>query len=235
MEEKESKNKFQLIALWLIVASWILRGLTTGEFLDVSGLLFLIAIFLYKLIGKYNPTEVLKIGGIKRAKITTLLLYVLGTILISFVLCSWILPKILNVDGNRIAQLSRSFLEAGKSKKYPKPIAMINLLNYFLYGTFMEEFIFRGLILRRLLLKYHSNVANIIQAVIFGSAHLLGVMSMPTNYKIFMFISPTICGLMLGYAYIKTDNNLTIPWIAHYLVNTIPLIVYFIFGMIMVA
>lgn len=79
---------------------------------------------------------------------------------------------------------------------------MIEILNFHIYGTFFEEFIFRGLILRKLL-KYNFYVANIIQAVIFGSLHLLGVMNMSMNYKLFMFISLTIGGLMLGYIYIK--------------------------------
>ena len=154
MEEKESKNKFQLVALWLIVASWLLRGLITGMFFGNREFLFLVLLLLYKLIGKLNPTEVLKIWGIKRAKITTLLLYVSGTILMAYVFASWILPKIMNVDVNKLAQLPNYYSMTEEiSKKYNKLIGIIGSMSYYVYQTFFEEFIFRGLIMRKLLLN----------------------------------------------------------------------------------
>jgi membrane protease YdiL (CAAX protease family) len=54
--------------------------------------------------------------------------------------------------------------------------------------------------------------------------------NLPANMKIFMLVSPTIGGLLLGYAYAKTDNNLTVPWLLHFLVNLTPDVLLVIFN-----
>ncbi|MGC9090005.1 MAG: hypothetical protein ACP5IV_07690 [Caldisericia bacterium] len=144
--------------LLLIFGSWIIRGIIWRKF----DFIFLVILLLYKFIGNLNPTEVLKIYGVKRVKIIILLLYALGITSIAFIVCSWILPKIMNIDVNKFTQLKSDFkIVELMSKKYPKIIIMMEILNFHIYGTFFEEFIFRGLILRRLL-KYNFYVANII-------------------------------------------------------------------------
>lgn len=90
------------------------------------------------------------------------------------------------------------------------------------YGTFFEEFIFRGLILRYLI-KYNFILANIVQASLFGFLHLAVSLTMdiPLSYKLFLAIYPTLIGLVLGYGYKKSGQNLFVTWTAHYCVNTV--------------
>ena len=239
--KQEKNNKFQPAVLWLIFVSWIISIPVVGRVINgfIVFIFLLIVFLLYGIKSKLEPKEVLKICGIRRAKITTLLLYALGTVAIAFTFCSWILPKILNMDVNRFIQLTNYYSEIDEiSKEYGKLINIIGWMSFYVYQTFFEEFIFRGLIMRKLLSKYNFWISNIVQAVIFGSLHLLNLLSMtniPMNYKIFIFLSPTIGGLLLGYAYGKTDNNLITPWIAHYLANAIPDMLYILFGIVMVT
>jgi membrane protease YdiL (CAAX protease family) len=101
-----------------------------------------------------------------------------------------------------------------------------NVLN-----AFMEEGLFRGVMLNLNRIKFSVGMSNWLQALLFGAWHLVwvvkwyqtGVVSTPNEIglgNVANFL-PQIClGLVWGYAYLKTDNLWT-AWIAHALTNTV--------------
>ena len=97
-------------------------------------------------------------------------------------------------------------------------------------NSFMEEGLFRGVMLNlnRMRLSFAKSIW--LQAVLFGAWHLVwvvkwyqtGVVSTPGEIGMGIVANflPQIClGLVWGYAYLKTDNLWT-AWIAHTLTNT---------------
>lgn len=98
-------------------------------------------------------------------------------------------------------------------------------------NSFMEEGLFRGVMLNlsRVRLSFVKSIW--LQAALFGVWHLVwvakwyqtGVVSTPGEIGLGIVANflPQIClGLVWGYAYLKTDNLWT-AWIAHTLTNTI--------------
>ncbi|MCS7204926.1 MAG: CPBP family intramembrane metalloprotease [Leptospiraceae bacterium] len=80
-----------------------------------------------------------------------------------------------------------------------------------------EEYFFRGIILSNLV-KYHSpSFSNILQALLFGFAHL----------NPFQVLYAFPIGILFGYLYLKT-KNLWIPMVLHIFVNSISLIFSFV-------
>jgi len=73
----------------------------------------------------------------------------------------------------------------------------------------LEEFLFRGIILRALLKKYSPWKAILISALIFGIFHL----------NPWQFLYATILGIYLGYIYWKT-RSLFYPILIHWLLNS---------------
>jgi uncharacterized protein len=97
-------------------------------------------------------------------------------------------------------------------------------------NSFMEEGLFRGVMLNLNRVQLSFAKSNWLQAVLFGTWHLVwvvkwyqtGVVSTPGEIGLGIVANflPQIClGLVWGYAYLKTDN-LWIAWIAHTLTNT---------------
>jgi membrane protease YdiL (CAAX protease family) len=97
-------------------------------------------------------------------------------------------------------------------------------------NSFMEEGLFRGVMLNLNRIRLSLGKSNWLQAALFGMWHLVWVVkwvqtgSVSTPGEIGMAIVanflPQIClGLVWGYAYLKTDNLWT-AWIAHTLTNT---------------
>jgi membrane protease YdiL (CAAX protease family) len=97
-------------------------------------------------------------------------------------------------------------------------------------NSFMEEGLFRGVMLNLYRLRLSLAKSNGLQALLFGSWHLIWVVKwyqtgiVSTSGEIGMGIVanflPQIClGLVWGYAYLKTDNLWT-AWFAHTLTNT---------------
>ncbi len=98
-------------------------------------------------------------------------------------------------------------------------------------NSFMEEGLFRGVMLNLYRMRLSFAKANWLQAALFGTWHLVwvikwyqtGVVSTPGQIGMAVVSNflPQIClGLVWGYAYMKTDNLWT-AWIAHTLTNTI--------------
>lgn len=97
-------------------------------------------------------------------------------------------------------------------------------------NSFMEEGLFRGVMLKLNRVQLSFARSNWLQALLFGAWHLIwvvkwyqtGVVSTPNEIGLGIVANflPQIClGLVWGYAYFKTDNLWT-AWIAHTLTNT---------------
>lgn len=97
-------------------------------------------------------------------------------------------------------------------------------------NSFMEEGLFRGVMLNLNRVKLSIGKSNWLQAFLFGAWHLVwvikwyqsGIVSTPGEISMGVVANflPQIClGLVWGYAYLKTDNLWT-AWIAHTLTNT---------------
>ena len=97
-------------------------------------------------------------------------------------------------------------------------------------NSFMEEGLFRGVMLNLNRMRLSFAKSNWLQALLFGAWHLVwvvkwyqtGVVSTPGEIGMGIVANflPQIClGLVWGYAYMKT-NNLWTAWFAHTLTNT---------------
>jgi membrane protease YdiL (CAAX protease family) len=97
-------------------------------------------------------------------------------------------------------------------------------------NSFMEEGLFRGVMLKLNRMRLSFAKSNWLQAVLFGAWHLVwvlkwvqtGAVSTPGEIGLGIVANflPQIClGLVWGYAYLKTDNLWTV-WAAHTLTNT---------------
>jgi membrane protease YdiL (CAAX protease family) len=97
-------------------------------------------------------------------------------------------------------------------------------------NSFMEEGLFRGVMLNLNRMRLSLAKSNWLQAFLFGTWHLVwvvkwyqtGIVSTPGEIGMGVVANflPQIClGLVWGYAYMKT-NNLWTAWFAHTLTNT---------------
>ena len=97
-------------------------------------------------------------------------------------------------------------------------------------NSFMEEGLFRGVMLNLNRMRLSFWKSNGLQALLFGAWHLVwvvkwvqtGIVSTPGEIGMGIVANflPQIClGLVWGYAYLKTDNLWT-AWMAHTLTNT---------------
>jgi membrane protease YdiL (CAAX protease family) len=97
-------------------------------------------------------------------------------------------------------------------------------------NAFMEEGLFRGVMIRLFRVKLAPWRANLLQAFLFGLWHLPWVLKWHQTGQIeahggillaalFQFLPMLLVGIAWGYFYMKTDS-LWVPWIAHFLNNT---------------
>jgi membrane protease YdiL (CAAX protease family) len=98
-------------------------------------------------------------------------------------------------------------------------------------NAFMEEGLFRGVMVRLFRVKLPPWRANALQAFLFGLWHLPWVLKWYQTGQIeahggillatlYQFLPMLLVGVAWGYFYIKTDS-LWVPWIAHLLNNTV--------------
>ena len=100
------------------------------------------------------------------------------------------------------------------------------------FNAFMEESIFRGLILPHIMLKFSFWKANVLQAFLFGLAHLVFPLSSwlwgqatagaAVSEAAFLLIFTTLGGLVFGYLYYRTGSLWTAVF-AHLIDNVIGL------------
>ena len=98
-----------------------------------------------------------------------------------------------------------------------------------LVNSFMEEGLFRGIMLTHFRLRLSPWRANLLQGIIFGLWHLAwpiwrlvyGHADLPAvlSESLFILAGSTVSGLLYGYLYLKTDS-LWAGWIAHTINNT---------------
>jgi membrane protease YdiL (CAAX protease family) len=98
-----------------------------------------------------------------------------------------------------------------------------------LINSFMEEGLFRGVMLTHFRLRLSPWRANLLQAVVFGLWHLAwpiwrlvyghADLAAVSSEAIVIVLASTVSGLAYGYLFQKTDS-LWAPWIAHTISNT---------------
>jgi len=82
-----------------------------------------------------------------------------------------------------------------------------------------EELLFRGLLFRALLQRYHVNVAAIVSALVFAVVHIDVAVSQPLA-----LVGLTLVGVVLAHAYQRT-GSLLVPIAGHAAFNGITLVV----------
>lgn len=238
METDIRNKRLAYGSIILILISWLAKNFIFSggsPNIDLS-ILFVILVFLFfRWKFRYQVVDTLSTIGIKPLSRSDFLKYVLLIVVISYAL-SFTLSGVLGLNLTNLYMQQKSLNPSGPLRiitHYSLPTATIALLLYSIYGTFSEELFFRGIILRWLM-KYNFWMANIIQAVLFGFAHLALILALPAqlsaSYKAFTFLLPFIMGLVLGFFYKKTKNNLLVTWVGHYIVNTISWLVFLYFG-----
>ena len=100
------------------------------------------------------------------------------------------------------------------------------------FNAFMEETIFRGVILPHLMLRFRFWQANVLQALLFGLAHLVFPLSSWASGQVTageaaaeaasLLLFTTIGGLVFGYLYYRTDSLWTAVF-AHLIDNVMGL------------
>jgi membrane protease YdiL (CAAX protease family) len=98
------------------------------------------------------------------------------------------------------------------------------------FNAFMEEAIFRGVVLPHLMVKFRFWKANVLQAFLFGLAHLVfplqswvsgqATAGEAAAQAMMLLISATVGGLVFGYLYYRTDSLWTAVF-AHLIDNGI--------------
>jgi len=101
-----------------------------------------------------------------------------------------------------------------------------------LFNAFMEESIFRGVVLPQLMLRFRFWMANTLQAFLFGLAHLVFPLSRWANGQVTateaaaeavtLLLFTTVGGLVFGYLYYRTGSLWTALF-AHLIDNSIGL------------
>jgi membrane protease YdiL (CAAX protease family) len=100
------------------------------------------------------------------------------------------------------------------------------------FNAFMEEAIFRGVILPQLMLRFPFWLANVLQAFLFGLAHLVFPLHSWLSGQALageaaaeaglLLVLTTVGGLVFGYLYYRTDSLWTAV-LAHFIDNVIGL------------
>lgn len=101
--------------------------------------------------------------------------------------------------------------------------ALPTILVYAFFNTALpEELLFRGFLLKRLANKFGFNIANLIQAFLFGLVHGVIFFSLVGVAKaIFIIVFTGTIAWFMGYINEKSSNGSIIPsWIIHATSNT---------------
>jgi len=144
----------------------------------------------------------------------------------------------LNIIGQKaVLALSAADIYSGTTGSSVWFILLLLVGNFI--NSFMEEGLFRGIMLRNFRIRYSFLKANLLQATFFAVWHLVQpIKHYQTGQADLMgalmesgviFISSGIIGLVFGYLYLKT-NSLWTPWIAHTINNTVLNFVYIKMG-----
>ena len=164
-------------------------------------LLFLISRILRKKYSIY-PEEKLFSFSVKKALILILLMFFTAILL------------------SRLYRLIFIFIDYKKQVQYPiSPLIKVYHLDV-LWGIYMvilppivEEYFFRGIVLKSLSIKYSNNVANIIASLLFASVH----------FRLIYFPYLFLISYLIGYAYLNT-KNLKYAILMHFINNLVAVV-----------
>ena len=171
----------------------ILNYLLNGS---VSILSMLLPAVIFIVIFKLQPTNIIITKQVKPA------------VGISFFLIGTTICLLANFPSNWISAILENFGFQGSSQSIPVvPTIPMNALATAVVPPFVEEFLFRGVILSQFR-KYGDFFAVIASALLFGLLH--------RNFSQIVFAF--ICGLALGITLVRT-NNIWIPVGIHMFVN----------------
>lgn len=228
-------NNFPAKIFTALVSSWLLTNfvLKAGSGFDMTFFVFLLIVSFYCTHLKTGLSGVLMYTGLKPFRRRTIIAAA-GLAAAVFVL-SRLLVVVLQVDLVEITFKQKSVGQMGyqAALAFSPLIASAALTLQTFWVTFFEEFFYRGILLR-VIEPYHLLTAQLLQALLFGFVHVAGSLGagLSVNSLAYLFLYPAMAGLLLGYAYLRTGNNLTLIWTAHFIVNTVSWLVYVNTGVI---
>lgn len=222
-------NKYYAEVMALLSLSWLLTNFVfrVGSGLDVTFFVFLLLLSFYRTSGTAGFFRIFEQTGLRLPDRRTLALTALlaGMILAA----DRLLAMTLKVDMADLVSRQKSVGQIGYlvAKTYAAPAASAILVILTFWSTFFEELFFRGILLR-VITPYHRLTAQLLQAILFGFLHVAGSLSvgLPGNALWFLFLYPTLSGLLLGHFYLREGHSLTLVWSAHCLVNIITWLLY---------
>ena len=177
-------------------------------------------------LGAWNLRAALRSVGLKRGNMTTGLWWAVA---VGLALSE--LQLVLSRNSGEILNL----LSSGKAF-YLFPLSVVLML--FTAGT-TEEFFFRGVLQTRLQMRLRSNIAAIaVTSVLFGLYHLPYAYLNPRwpshgNWPEALgaaFGQGVPMGLILGFIYARTKNNLVACALVHALINSFPAMLFIKIG-----
>lgn len=125
----------------------------------------------------------------------------------------------------QVAIYLRGPMEAAESQYNGMGAAAIpSILVYsFIQTALSEEILFRGFLLKRVSAKFGFLTGTLVQAIIFGSVHLLMVWGQFDFLAGFMIVVyPMVVAIAFSYINEKLSDKSILPsWIIHGLINTI--------------
>lgn len=132
--------------------------------------------------------------------------YMIGTLIICEIIGAIVYKFILDGEWNRSTSAGMGIIGI--------PAA---ILNSFVHTAFSEEILFRGFIQKRLQSVLDFKVATIIQAILFGFAHIVLIFDKINFVEgVALVVFPIIPGIMIAYINEKKADGSIIPgWIMH--------------------
>ena len=131
--------------------------------------------------------------------VSIIILFSLGTALISLYIISLIAPSFIN---SLLTQVPK---DPGSQESLSTLTIVLSWIATVIVAPITEEFLFRGIILQRWATKWNIQVALLLSSLFFGILHA-------------NFVGLSMFGLVMGVLYIKT-RTLVVPIICHALNN----------------
>ncbi|MCL5046512.1 MAG: CPBP family intramembrane metalloprotease [Actinobacteria bacterium] len=210
------------LAFSVLLASGLSTALSGRHYIDVSPV-FVLALMLLPLLVRRNPFEFYgltwgkfrRVSGWQMLGVTLALVLVVQSMMFLFArdLTEFAAQHPSKVPGVMSRDIVASF----------SPWLAI-LLSFFqtAAGTFLEEAGFRGLLQKalswpRFLRRLNPWLAIVVQAVLFGAVHaaMLSGSSAPLGVATWIFLYPTVAGLVLGYVCYRY-NSILPAWYIHW-------------------
>jgi len=194
-----------------------------GEIILSKSIGFLLVVAYLWAVGKW----VTSIGLHGRSVGKALIVGAIGTVLVLFVSYGLQFGVLLGADKQPALVLAAIDPKAGVTGSFAFALFLIagNFIN-----SFMEEGLFRGVMLRHFRASLSFWRANFLQAALFGIWHLnwpikqflTGQLDLggAAFQAIMLLIATGIYGFAMGYLYLKTDN-LWAPWLVHTINNSV--------------